>query len=626
MPQPFKFDLYDKKHLANLVKSGEYVETLFNGVIHEAVGLGELTGFNDPELPFYLSNYPEINKRIDGLLRQLHKDLVSHIEEVEEKEWMLSHRKNDAKLKQLYASTSLSMFELKRFKRRNIDALRAFQKRKIDGKLSLSEKVWSNVESLKGQLELGLDLGLREGKSAASLSRDVKQYLNKPDKLFRRVRDEHGVLRLSKAAAGYNPGQGVYRSSYKNALRLTVTEGNMAYRMSDHERWQQIPFVTGIEVKLSNNHTCNGVALTDICDDLAGVYPKNFMFLGWHPFCRCFAVPKLPSIEELSEYNQKILRGELRFKDEFRFKDEVKDTPNKFNQWVSDNAKRINKAILRERLPYFLEHNKKFWIHRITKPVISTSKEIRELLAKGSVTEDVFKVMGKYTPERELLHEQIIKDYINVEKVETDKVFMLGGAPANGKSTVVKKGVLQHPENIMVIDPDKIKSMIPEYKTMLASGDKRIIKSAANFVHEESSYISKIIQKKALKENYGVVFDGVNDGAFEKVKQKVEMYRKLSNKPIRADYVSLDSDLSVKLATIRSEKVGREVPLQYVRDMNREISILVPKLIKNKTFDELYLWDTNINGKPRLVFKQIEGVLHIEDAELYKKFLDKVKN
>lgn len=103
-------------------------------------------------------------------------------------------------------------------------------------------------------------------------------------KLFRRVRDEHGELQLSKRAAVFHPGRGVYRSSYKNARRLAATETNIAYMTADYERWQQLDFVVGIEIKLSNNHTLNGVPFTDICDDLKGRYPKDFKFTGWHPY------------------------------------------------------------------------------------------------------------------------------------------------------------------------------------------------------------------------------------------------------------------------------------------------------------------------------------------------------
>ena len=188
------------------------------------------------------------------------------------------------------------------------------------------------------------------------MSRDVRRYLRNPDKLFRRVRDKHGNLRLSKAAKAYHPGRGVYRSSYRNALRLTATENNMAYRTADHLRWQQQPFVVGIEIKLSNNHTCKGVIgrFVDICDDLAGIYPKDFKFVGWHPHCRCYCVPKQASKEEFMEYQQRLLNGED--VSNYHFKGEVKDLPRNFKDWYTDNTDRIARA---KSQPYFLRDNAK---------------------------------------------------------------------------------------------------------------------------------------------------------------------------------------------------------------------------------------------------------------------------
>lgn len=139
--------------------------------------------------------------------------------------------------------------------------------------MNLSDRVWRYTEQFKSEIELGIDIGLRDGLSADELSRDLRQYLQHPDKLLRRVRDEHGNLVLSKAAKAFHPGQGVYRSSYKNARRLAATETNMAYRTADYVRWQQLDFVVGIEIHLSNNHTLNGVPFEDICDFLQGRYP-----------------------------------------------------------------------------------------------------------------------------------------------------------------------------------------------------------------------------------------------------------------------------------------------------------------------------------------------------------------
>lgn len=46
-------------------------------------------------------------------------------------------------------------------------------------------------------------------------------------------------------------------------------------------------------------------------------------------------------------------------------------------------------------------------------------------------------------------------------------------------------------------------------------------------------------------------------------------------------------------------------------------------LVESDIIDELYLWDTNINGRPRLVLKQIDGTLEIIDIKLCRDFLRK---
>ena len=161
---------------------------------------------------------------------------------------------------------------------RNLDALTALQNR-IDNGFTLSDRVWNITKQTKGHVELFLESGLSTGRSAEEIGRDVRQLLQNPDKRFRRIRNEKGELVLSKPMKDYHPGRGVYRSSRMNAVRLTATETNMGYRMSDAERWKQLDFVLGFEVRRSPNaHKC------DVCDPLVGKYPKGFIFSGWHPF------------------------------------------------------------------------------------------------------------------------------------------------------------------------------------------------------------------------------------------------------------------------------------------------------------------------------------------------------
>ena len=197
-------------------------------------------------------------------------------------------------------------------------------------------------------MELALEMGMGEGKSAAALSRDIRKYLVEPNKLFRRVRDKSGALRLSKAAAAYHPGRGVYRSSYKNALRMTATENNIAYRTADHNRWQALPFVIGIEIHISNNHPTE-----DICDLFDGKrFPKDFKFTGWHPWCRCYAVSVLASQEEMDAYTTALMNGED--VSHWKFTGQVEKMPKEFNKWMKDNQARIENAT---SMPYFIKDN-----------------------------------------------------------------------------------------------------------------------------------------------------------------------------------------------------------------------------------------------------------------------------
>ena len=191
------------------------------------------------------------------------------------------------------------------------------------------------------------------------MARDLKQYLKHPDKLFRRVRDERGILHFSKNAAAFHPGQGVYRSSYQNARRLAVTETNMAYRTADHDRWQNLDFVVGIEIHLSGNHTCKGRdgkphRFTDICNQQKGKYPKDFKFTGWHPHCRCYATSILKTEEEMDADTQRILNGEPVDGESVN---KVEDVPENFKDWMEKNDERVKSQTT---VPYFIKDNLKY--------------------------------------------------------------------------------------------------------------------------------------------------------------------------------------------------------------------------------------------------------------------------
>lgn len=242
---------------------------------------------------------------------------------------------------------------------------------KSRGGFSPSSNVWKSDEQSRKELEAIIQKGIMEGKSADEVSRSIRQYLNEPDKLFRRVRDpETGEYRLSKAASEYHPGPGVYRSAYKNAMRLARTEITAAYRQSMWESWQNNPLVVGIEIRLSNNHTVEDSktgerkTLYDVCDELAGVYPKTFRWTGWHPQCRCDLYPVLVSKADVKDIIKKRREARHAGKDpkealkDWHSKREVDNMPDNFNDWIRRNSDRLAQHVANGKTPpYWVTDN-----------------------------------------------------------------------------------------------------------------------------------------------------------------------------------------------------------------------------------------------------------------------------
>jgi hypothetical protein len=339
---------WEIQHKLRIEQYAKQIDAIFNKAVVEATSIGQL--FNAADLlskPFEFSDYPQTKDRIDKLMNKMNSEINATVVNGVSAEWEDSNYKNDQIAQKIlgYKPDEIPSGNFQKYFNNNDQAREAFLKR-ADYGMNLSDRVWNYTNSFKKEIELGLDVGIRLGISASEMAGDLKQYLKYPDKLFRRVRDEHGDLQLSKAAAAFHPGQGVYRSSYKNALRLTRTETNMAYRAADHERMQQWDFIVGFEVHVSNSHV-----IEDICDDLEGAYPKDFVFSGWHAQCMCWTTTILKTPEEIDADMQKIMDGEPV---DANSVNEVKDIPDNFKQWAADNEQRIATA---KNMPYFIKDN-----------------------------------------------------------------------------------------------------------------------------------------------------------------------------------------------------------------------------------------------------------------------------
>ena len=336
---------WNKRHISQVESYAAQIEATYQTALKEAARLAVTLNIS-PDKPFSFDRYPSAKARINAIMTRLIRSVNVTIQSGIQAEWSLSNQKNDALVSSILPTTKLPKAALEQYMNRNLKALAAFQNRKVGG-LGLSDRVFQYAGQFRKEIEMGLDVGLGEGRSAARISQDLRSYLNNPDLLFRRVRDKRGQLVLSKNAAALHPGQGVYRSSYKNVVRMTRTEVNQSYHSADMARYQQLSFIVGYEVRRSNNLTT-----CDVCESLKGKYPKTFVFRSWHPQCRCHSVPILATEEELRELNRMILRGEDTTG--FRSQNEVVVPHEGFTRWVTDNQDRLARA---KSQPWFMSDN-----------------------------------------------------------------------------------------------------------------------------------------------------------------------------------------------------------------------------------------------------------------------------
>ena len=259
----------EKEHLKNIRHYQALIDKAYRDVINM------IANMEVPEGEFMLASYPELRQRLELMFRALNKNILHVTTASIRSEWILSNEKNNELARRVFSSAG---YRLDRYHKKDIyvtnryDGLEAFLNRQKNG-LKLSDRVWNYTNMYKKDIELVLEHGILNGRDSHTASLELMQYLKNPQGLYNKIREKDGTFTYE------SPGRGVYRSPYKNAMRLAGTETNIAYHTADFERWQGLDFVVGQLVELSNDHTLNGKPFTDMCDDLQGRYPKEFKFL-----------------------------------------------------------------------------------------------------------------------------------------------------------------------------------------------------------------------------------------------------------------------------------------------------------------------------------------------------------
>lgn len=413
----------------------EKVRQLFAATVNEILALNKSVPTLDEGVMYsFEGDNMRIQKKVEALLRQLHSVVTTAIRKGITLEWEQANVECDKLVASCFGKKVLSSPEFSAWNNRNTAAMNAFADRTEDG-LNLSGRIWQSVQQLRDEMEIAMTVAIGEGDSAQSISRKVRQYLNDPDLMFRRFRFKKGEDEQGKPIYGrkwkkrikdektgkyrwidyerkdYKTGSGVYKSSAKNAMRVARSETNIAYRRADNERWQQMDFVLGQRIQLSKNHPKK-----DICDKLAGDYPKDFVFDGWHVQCFCFATPILIDEDEMAKVTEAFLKGE---KYTPRGK-QITEYPANFKNWVRDNKENILASRDRGTEPYFIRNNSAA-IDQILdpKPKELTIAEKAALRHEARTPEQEAAIRNAWA-ERQKKHQQIKTAANNIAKVARD--------------------------------------------------------------------------------------------------------------------------------------------------------------------------------------------------------------
>lgn len=306
-----------------------------------------------------------------------------------------------------------------------------------------------------------------------------------------------------------------------------------------------------------------------------------------------------------------------------------------------DDIKTLSKEAAEKKL------GKKFFsktYYLKTNPKVSfTEKEIMESYRKNSVSNKTFDDYikehcfvsdgysttdkgyrdehGNYTKERQQLHNDIIKSYVDKAddppKGEAPTCYLFGGGSASGKSSVVNPIMSKIAESLGVhfesVDSDAIKEKIPEYDAFKNQNTE----TAAFRVHDESSEVANMTVDELIKSGKCFAFDGTmkNEKKYNALIDKL----KQNGYKIKIIGVDIPTEDALRRADARAAHTGRKVPHGIIKGAHGGFATTFPKIMDR--VDDYFLYDNSQErGKPPTLIRSRDGV---HDEKLWDRFVKK---
>lgn len=164
---------------------------------------------------------------------------------------------------------------------------------------------------------------------------------------YRNVFIASGASSIISRSLLINPGQGTYRSSYRNISRLAINELDTDWRNHIETYLESNEAIVAYRVRISNlPNVC------PICEALNGsLFPPTFKWWGFHVSCRCYLEPVFANDEELerSDYNR------------ISSENYVSRPSDKVYSWINDNRDRLLRQQERGTLYDWISENQNYF-------------------------------------------------------------------------------------------------------------------------------------------------------------------------------------------------------------------------------------------------------------------------
>lgn len=184
-------------------------------------------------------------------------------------------------------------------------------------------------------------------------------------------------------------------------------------------------------------------------------------------------------------------------------------------------------------------------------------RALSQAIRDGKITSKIYassEVPGmEYTMERHLAQQEIIEDVLKAhDKVPREgKAVLSGGMGGAGKTTVLTRYLGMDTSQYITINPDDIKEIMAE-RGMIPTLRGLTPMECSTLAHQEASYISSLIMKRAIAEKRNIILDGTM-ASMKSMRRRTGQLRD-GGYHMSAVFVDITPETSQKRATSRYQR------------------------------------------------------------------------